>query len=290
MQMTFVWWPSTRRYDTASRMEPKTELTDEQWSVIEDLFPWTAPSRAGGRPLVPPRPCLEGILWILRSGARWKDLPKSFPSYATCWRRLQTWSRSGIFQNAWQRCLRELDGLGEIDWKTALADGMFARAKKGGDCVGKTKCGKGTKVMTMVDRDGIPLALAVYSATPSEVRLIEPMLTHRVLARLPQRLVYDRAADSDPLRERLRERGIELVCPHRKGRKKPPTQDGRKLKIYKHRWPVERTNAWLQNFRRVLVRQEYYSENYLAFVQAACLIVTLRKLHPAKNATCSLTA
>jgi transposase len=183
-----------------------------------------------------------------------------------------------------------LDGLGEIDWKTALADGMFARAKKGGDSVGKTKCGKGTKLMTMVDLDGTPLALGVYSASPSEVRLIEPMLTHRVLARLPQRLVYDRAADSDPLRERLRERGIELVCPHRKGRKKPPTQDGRKLKIYKHRWPVERTNAWLQNFRRVLVRHEYYPENYLAFVQAACLIVTLRKLLPAEKATCSLTA
>ena len=131
MQLTFVWWPSTRRYDTASRMEPLTELTDEQWSVIEDLFPWEPPTRVGGRPRIPPKPCLEGIIWVLRSGARWKDLPESFPSYPTCWRRLQTWSKSGVFQKAWERCLRELDGLGEIDWKTALADGMFARAKKG---------------------------------------------------------------------------------------------------------------------------------------------------------------
>jgi len=66
-------------------------------------------------------------------------------------------------------------GLGTMP---ALAGGMFARLKRG-DCVGKTKCGKGTKVMTMVDRDEIPLSLAVYSASPAEVRLIEPRLTHR---------------------------------------------------------------------------------------------------------------
>lgn len=158
--------------------------------------------------------------------------------------------------------------------------------KKRGDCVGKTKCGKGTKVMTMVDREGIPLSLAVYSASPAEVRLIEPLLTHRVLARLPKRLVYDLAADSDPLRQRLKERGIELICPHRKNRTKPPTQDGRKLKAYKRRWPVERTNAWLQHYRRILVRHEYRSENYLAFAQLACLLLTLRKLCPANQ--CSL--
>jgi len=59
MQMAFVWWPSARRYDTASRMEPITELTDEQWSAIEDLFPWSAPTRAGGRPCVPPEALLR---------------------------------------------------------------------------------------------------------------------------------------------------------------------------------------------------------------------------------------
>jgi transposase len=157
------------------------------------------------------------------------------------------------------------------------------QGKKRGDCVGKTKCGKGTKVMTMVDAGGIPLATMIDSASPAEVSLIEPLLDRRVLARLPAKLVYDRAADSDPLRERLKQRGIELVCPHRKNRKKPPTQDGRKLKAYKRRWPVERTNAWLQNFRRVLVRHEYHPENYLGFVQLACLLVTLRKLRPANS-------
>ncbi len=144
--------------------------------------------------------------------------------------------------------------------------------------------------MTMVDREGVPLSLAIYSASPAEVSLIEPMLEHRVLARLPQRLVYDRAADSDPLRQRLKERGIELVCPHRKSRKKPATQDGRKLKPYKRRWPVERTNAWLQHYRRVLVRHEYRPEIYLAFAQVACVLVTLRKLRPTGENPCTVGA
>lgn len=131
MRLTFVWWPSLRRFSTVSRMEPVSELTDEQWAVIEDLFPWSAPGRAGGRPRVPPRPCLDGILWILRTGSQWKELPKQFPSPATCWRRLQDWSRSGVLSQAWRRGLERLDRRRRMDWKQALADGMFARAKKG---------------------------------------------------------------------------------------------------------------------------------------------------------------
>ena len=131
MILTFVWWPSLRRHRTASKTEPQWQLSDEQWFLIADLFPWEAPSCAGGRPRVPPRPCLEGILWVLRTGARWKDLPKSFPSYPTCWRRLKEWSESGVFQRAWARVLRKLDGLGRINWQEAIADGTFASAKKG---------------------------------------------------------------------------------------------------------------------------------------------------------------
>lgn len=129
-------------------------------------------------------------------------------------------------------------------------------------------------------RTGIPLSVTVTSASPAEVTLIEPLLDKRVLARLPERLIYDRAADSDPLRNRLSARGVDFICPHRKGRKRPATQDGRKLRRYRQRWVVERTNAWLSNFRRVLVRHDYYPDIYLGFVTSACLLVALRKLHP----------
>lgn len=131
MQLTFVWWPSLAKYRTASMMEPKTQLTEKQWSLIKNLFPQRPVGPAGGRPAIPPRPCLEGILWLLRNGGRWKDLPERFPSYATCWRRLRDWTRSGVWQKAWARLIRKLDRLGKVRWEQLLADGTFSRAKKG---------------------------------------------------------------------------------------------------------------------------------------------------------------
>ena len=93
----------------------------------------------------------------------------------------------------------------------------------------------------------------------------------------PRRLVYDLAADSDPLRERLERRGIELICPHRSNRVKPKRQDGRALRRYKRRWKVERTFAWLGNFRRLLVRHERLLPAYQAFFHMACMLITARQ-------------
>jgi len=93
----------------------------------------------------------------------------------------------------------------------------------------------------------------------------------------PQRLIYDRAADSDPLRERLNTRGIELICPHRSNRVKPKTQDGRKLRRYRRRWKMERTFAWLGNYRRLLVRWDRDLKSYQAFFHMACMLITLRQ-------------
>jgi len=107
------------------------QLTDEQWLLICDLFPIPKPDPRGGRPRVDSRECLEGVLWVLRSGARWKDLPRSFPSYATCWRRFAQWSLDGVWDRAWSRLLSQLDQQGDIDWVEGFADGTFASAKKG---------------------------------------------------------------------------------------------------------------------------------------------------------------
>src|SRR5262245_8447298 len=92
--------------------------------------------------------------------------------------------------------------------------------KKGGDCVGKTKRGKGTKLLLLVDHQGLPWGAHVASASPHEVTLIEPLLQARQLRRLPKHLLYDLAADSDPLRAKLLHRGIQLICPHRSNRTK----------------------------------------------------------------------
>ena len=131
MLLTLVSWPRRGRNCTGSRTEPKPQLTEEQWILIADLFPTPEITRLGGRPRVESRRCLEGVLWVLRSGARWKDLPTRFPSSATCWRRLKEWTESGTFEQAWARLLGKLDGLRHLHWDEALADGTFSPAKKG---------------------------------------------------------------------------------------------------------------------------------------------------------------
>jgi transposase len=131
--------------------------------------------------------------------------------------------------------------------------------------------------MVLTEAHGLPVAADIASASPHEVTLIEPLLEKRVLRRLPKRLLYDLAADSDPLRQRLRRRGVELICPHRTNRVKPATQDGRPLRRYRRRWKIERSISWLQNFRRLVTRYEYHAHLFLGFVQLACLIIVLRR-------------
>ena len=148
---------------------------------------------------------------------------------------------------------------------------------KGGAGVGKTKRGKGSKLMAVADRTGLPIAISVGSASPHEVTLVESTLDDRFVDELPKRLIGDRAYDSDPLDERLAEHGVERVAPHKRNRKKAKTQDGRALRRYHRRWRVERLFAWLQNYRRLITRHEYKIENYLGFVQLGCMLILLRQ-------------
>ena len=132
--------------------------------------------------------------------------------------------------------------------------------------------------MAVADGAGLPLAIRISSASPHEVTLVEATLDSSFAPDLPARLIGDRAYDSDPLDARLAaERGIELIAPHRSTRRHI-TQDGRPLRRYRRRWKVERLHAWLQNFRRLVVRYEYHAANFLGFVQLGCIIILLRYL------------
>jgi transposase len=149
--------------------------------------------------------------------------------------------------------------------------------EKGGSCIGKTKRGKGTKLMALADSSGIPIAVHIASATPHEVTLVRETLQRSFLHARPKRLIGDRAYDSDALDYELQQNGIEVISPHRFNRVKPKTQDGRPLRRYTKRWRVERLFAWLHNFRRLVVRYEYHADNFLGFVHLACIIILLRR-------------
>jgi transposase len=129
--------------------------------------------------------------------------------------------------------------------------------------------------MLMVAGEGTPLSAFTMPANTSEVHAIESLVDERVTDRLPERLLYDKAADADWLREALDARGVELICPHRENRTKPPIQDGRSLRRYKRRYKVERSISWLHNFRRLITRWEYYPELFQGFVHLGCLYTIL---------------
>jgi transposase len=149
--------------------------------------------------------------------------------------------------------------------------------EKGGFAVGKTKRGKGTKIMAVADRHGLPVAIHVASASPHEVTLVPDTIEGRFVADTPDRLIGDKAYDSDKLDTQLALQGIAMIAPHRAKRVRPVTQDGRPLRRYKRRWKVERLFAWLQNFRRILSRHEYHAANFLGFVQLGCLAILMRR-------------
>ncbi|WP_444921746.1 transposase [Microbulbifer sp. CnH-101-G] len=114
----------------------KSELTNDQWKLIKPCLPELKRGKGGPKP-IDNRACFEGILWVLRSGARWKDLPSHYPSPSTCWRRLQFWEEQGAWLHAWRRFLELLDQQSLLNWEEVFSDGSFAPAKKGDSKSGK---------------------------------------------------------------------------------------------------------------------------------------------------------
>jgi transposase len=111
--------------------QTKPELTQAQWERVKEFLPKHPKQPKGGRPWVDDRACFDGILWILRMGARWNDIPTPGTSGVTCWRRLQQWEKAGVWVKAWRAYLGQLDQRGLLNWEEAFVDGSFAQAKRG---------------------------------------------------------------------------------------------------------------------------------------------------------------
>lgn len=112
-------------------MSRAEELTEEQWALIEPLLARTKRADGRGRPRIEDRAVLNGVFWILRTGAAWADLPKRFPSYQTCHRRFQEWVASGALRTVLEALAEDLRSRGGLDLSECFIDGTFVVAKKG---------------------------------------------------------------------------------------------------------------------------------------------------------------
>jgi len=142
--------------------------------------------------------------------------------------------------------------------------------------VDPTKRGKGTKLMGLADLHGLPFAIHATSASAHEITLVGETLQESFTREQLERLIGDRAYDSDGLDQELAERSIEMIAPHKSNRVKAQTQDGRVLRRYKRRWKIERLWSWLFNYRRIATRFDFHVENFLGFVHLGCIKILLR--------------
>jgi transposase len=253
-------------------------LTDDLWKRIKDLLPRpSSPGPRGGRPPVDNRTALAGILFVLKAGIRWEDLPIQFGcSGMTCWRRLRDWNEAGVWQKLHEVLLAELNAADKLDWSRAVIDSGSVRAMGGGEKTGPNPTDRakpGTKHHVITDAQGVPLAISVTAANRPDVMEIIPLTVNippvkgrrgRPRQR-PDSLQGDRGYDSNDARGILAWLGIKPILAKRN------TEHGSGLGVT--RWVVERTISWLHNFRRLRIRWDRRSDIHEAFSKlAACLI------------------
>jgi transposase len=261
----------------------KPLLSDELWARVEPLLPPPKPRRFRnpGRKPLDNRKALTGILFVLKTGIPWEDLPQEMGcgSGMTCWRRLRDWHHAGVWDRLVALLLAELHAAERIDWRRAAIDSSLARALGGVEDSGPNPTDRGrpgVKHHVVVAGNGVPLVVDVPAANQADVRHLEPMLDSlpgvrgRVgrPRRRPEELYADRAYDSQPHRERTRRRGLRPQFARRR------TEHGSGLGVF--RWVVERTIAWLHGFRKLRLVTEKTLDMQYAFLNLAQAIICWR--------------
>jgi transposase len=204
-------------------------------------------------------------------------LAQCYPNYKTVHRRFQQWRCNELLRDVLIDIANALRAEGALDESECFIDATSSSAKGGDDEIGPTKRGTGLKRMAIVDRHGFPLAVSTHAANHHEVTLVQLSFDFYMIEAKPEDLIGDRPYDSDKLDGELRQDGIKMIARHRRNRLKPKTQDGRRLRRHQRRWLVERFFAWIRWQRRLLVRWEYYAENFLGFVRLATIALLLKQ-------------
>ncbi len=230
------------------------------------------------------RKAFEAIIYVLRTGIQWNALPRELGASSTVHDRFQEWEQAGLFVALWQAGLSEYDEIEGIEWEWQSVDGAMTKAPfaKGATGLNPTdRAKRGVKRSLLPDGSGIPLALVVDGANRHDSKLLVATLDGIVIARPepteehPQHLCLDAAYDGAPAREEVQARGY---IEHIRSRGQEKVEKVQTPGYCARRWVVERTHSWLNRSRRLLVRWEKKTENYLAFLQLACAQLLFAKV------------
>jgi putative transposase len=259
------------------------EIPDQMWNWIQFLFPPEKPLGTPGRPVVPFRTVLNGILYVLRTGCQWKAAPKTYASGSTLHRRFQEWEQAGIIRAILQQLLLRYDRTRGIDWEWQAADTKLLAAPLGGTATGanptdRAKCG--TKRHLLIDGNGAPLGLHLTGAQRHDMKGLAALLTSGLLVprakptrRKRQHLCLDKAYDYAEIDQLVATLGY-VAHIKRRGQ---DDRAGIGEPIYPpRRWKVERTISWINNMRKLRTRWEKKAENYQALVMLASALIVYR--------------
>jgi transposase len=272
-------------------------LSDEPYAIIEPLLPT---NDRPGHPWKGHHPVINGILWVLHTGAQWRDLPRAtYGPWQTAYERLNRWSKDGTWGRLLEALHVRLDAAGKIDWDLFCIDGSSIRASRDAagasptdgpssepadHALGRSRGGFGTKIQLVCDGKGLPMAVTVtagprhestqFEAVLGQVRVPRPGGRPR---RRPKKRAGDKGYSSRRIRRYLRRRKIKAVIPTRKDQKRLP---GFEKATYRRRDVVERCIGWLKERRRLATRFEKLAEDFLAMVKLAMLERLLKALLP----------
>jgi putative transposase len=257
-------------------------ISNELWREIEKLLPVHLITKKGGRPRRNDRQIMEGLLYLLRTGCQWAEIPSKYGPKSTVYDRFREWQGADVFFKLWVNGLVRYDNKIGIDWKWISGDGSMTKAPLGGQATGPNptdRAKKGTKRSILTDANGIPISIVVSGANRHDKILLPENLKSIVVPRPKptkknkQHLLLDKGYDYPDIRDLV---NTYQYVAHIKSR-------GEETNLKKHvpgfrarRWVVERTHSWINRFRRLLIRWEKLVSRYLAFVYLAFAIIVYR--------------
>lgn len=276
---------------TPARVLPTIwELPDDLWQRVEPVLERHYPPAAVGRPRADLRRVFDGVIYRMRTGVQWEQLPRHFGAKSTVHGWFQRFVEDGVLEEIWALLVAECDALGAVAWTWQAADGVMGKSRFEGDERGPNptdRAKNGTKKHVLVDQHGGPLAAVVAAANVNDHKLLEQTIEAIVVERpnpdlLAQHLCLDKAYDNKT-GDRVCEEAGYVAHIRRIGEEKLNAV-GEKTNPAR-RWVVERTLAWLQRCRAILIRYDKKSTNYKGLVQLACTLLWYRRLdqlHPAR--------
>jgi putative transposase len=268
---------------TAARALPTIwELPDELWERIEPILAERYPPVATGRPRADLRRVLDGIIYRLRSGVQWNQLPRCFGADSTVHGWFQRFAADGVLEEIWACLVAECDELGGVGWEWQAADGVLGKSRFEGDARGPNPTDRakmGTKKSVLVEQDGGPLGVVIAGANRNDCKLLDATITAVVVERpdpgeVIQHLCLDKGYDNPSGEAACQASGY---TPHIRRIGEEKLDSWGESTHPARRWVVERTIAWLQKCRALLIRYDKKPTNYLGLIQLACALLWYRR-------------